>query len=72
MSADNWGACPKCQPVGVFDEMKNDNPRLREDYEQGITQEGEYYCYYSGVCNECGFTYHFKKEEQVWPVVSSI
>ena len=38
---------------------------LREDYEIGITPDGEFYAIYSGGCRECSFSFEFKHEEKV-------
>jgi len=37
---------------------------LREDYELGIL-DGEFYVYYSGKCDVCGFEFKYKHEEKV-------
>lgn len=60
MSADNWGTCPQC---------KADGTTLREDYETGIDEDGEFYFYYSGGC-ECGFKFLKRINEKV-PVEST-
>ncbi|GAB3776643.1 hypothetical protein FB382_004355 [Nocardioides ginsengisegetis] len=38
---------------------------LREDYEMGLDEDGEFYVIYSGGCRECGLTHKFKHSEQV-------
>lgn len=35
---------------------------LREDYEIGMLQDGSFYCSYGCSCQECGFSFAFKKE----------
>lgn len=70
MSADAWGECPKCRqtkqtkaPVG--------NPQfrldetIRMDYEQSITEDGLYYCYFSALCSVCGWKFSRNREEKV-------
>lgn len=37
---------------------------LREDYEQGI-HEGKYFCDYSAVCQQCGWSFTFNHEEKL-------
>jgi len=44
------------------DEEYSDTP-LREDYEVGIDSEGNGYVIYSGVCQNCGASWKFKKED---------
>lgn len=62
MSADNWGICPVCHPGGNIDEYEH---TLREDYEQGMQSDGEYYVIYSCSCKECGFRWGYRHTEQV-------
>ena len=38
---------------------------LREDYELGITEGGEFYVYYSCMCDKCGFEHEFEYKAQV-------
>lgn len=43
---------------------KLENPKqleqtLREDYSQGIDENGEYSCSYGASCQECGFSFSF-------------
>lgn len=55
MSADNWTVCPVC---------KNDTT-LREDYEQGMTEDGNYYLDYSCSCQFCAFKWGVKLDRQL-------
>lgn len=32
-------------------------PTLREDYEQGLTEKGQYYSFFSAFCHVCQFTF---------------
>jgi len=56
MSADNWAVCPKCERDRVFDAKE---ATMREDYELGITEEGEFYIRYKAACLKCGFSHKF-------------
>ena len=38
---------------------------LREDYDLGITPQGEFYAAYSGKCEKCGLYFRFCHKEQV-------
>ena len=38
---------------------------FREDYEQGVLPDGEYYISYCGSCEECGLSHSFKHSEQL-------
>jgi len=38
---------------------------LREDYEQHITEDGDYYIRYHAHCENCGFDFRFKHNERV-------
>lgn len=39
-------------------------PSLREDYEQGMDDDGYYLVSYSANCHECGFSWQFEHKEQ--------
>ncbi len=45
---------------------------FREDYEQGMTDQGEYFVRYSGQCTTCSFGHKFKHDEQVLKVDTNI
>ena len=38
---------------------------FREDYEQGMTDCGEYFVSYSGHCSKCGFRHSHEFKEQI-------
>jgi hypothetical protein len=38
---------------------------LREDYELGIDEDGEFYVYFSASCEECGFKFSFKETRKL-------
>ena len=38
---------------------------LREDYEIGITETGEFYISYAGRCRDCGFEHIVEEEKQL-------
>lgn len=40
---------------------------FREDYEQGMDEEGEYSVSYSGHCGKCGFSHEYTFSQQVLP-----
>lgn len=47
----------------------DDNPELpdnfREDYEQGVLEDGTYFVSYHGECHDCGFKFSYKHEEKL-------
>lgn len=72
--ADEMMQAKKLNSLSAFEEAKekyNEFIRqelrntLREDYECCITQDGNFYISYSGVCQECGFSKQFKIDEQL-------
>lgn len=44
-----------------------DDTTLREDYELGVTDTGEFYVHYGCSCSKCGFKFSYKHEEQLKP-----
>ncbi len=38
---------------------------LREDWEVGVSDSGQFYVNYRGSCENCGFEFRFTHEEQV-------
>ena len=42
-----------------------DTESLREDYELGITNEGEFFVIYRASCEYCGFKHDFKHEQML-------
>lgn len=66
MSADNWTYCPKCQPEGQLEDHELYGEHLlREDYEQGMSRDGQYEVVYRCSCRECGFHWEYRHKEQV-------
>jgi len=57
---EEYEAAQKNVPSGKVEE-----PTLREDYEQGISEDGMYFLYYSGNCVECGLSHQEKIEKNV-------
>lgn len=39
---------------------------LREDYEIGVYEDGEFSISYKGYCDKCKFNYEYKHKEQVY------
>lgn len=62
MSADSYAYCPKCQPEG---KREGERQEFREDYEQGVMPDGEYFVSYSGQCRVCGFRHEFKHSQDL-------
>ena len=60
MSADNWGTCPKCHGV-----IGNTFNTLREDYDIGIDENGEFEIDYCASCKECKFQFKFNYKQDV-------
>lgn len=64
MSADNWAVCPRCKRDAAspddFEERE-----FREDYEQHVTEVGEYFINYHGECQRCGLKHSFKHKQQL-------
>lgn len=60
---------------GEYEDLKkaaqdyDDDPELptnfREDYEQGVSDDGSYSVSYHGECQDCGFKFTFKYEEKL-------
>lgn len=69
MSADNWAVCPACHHNHDPEDTEH---TLREDYEQGILPEGEYYVIYKAHCQVCGFHWEYNHSEQVLPAPSTM
>ncbi len=42
---------------------ENDGTPLREDYEQGINEDGTLFVVYSGVCQICGASWQFRTKD---------
>ncbi len=42
-------------------ESESEGTPLREDYEVGVDRIGQCYIIYSGVCQDCGASWQFKK-----------
>ena len=74
MSAYNWAYCPKCKKdfyknlpsglTGAHFEERGEGFTLREDWVIGVV-EGKFYVLFSAYCAVCGFSFHFKKEEEI-------
>lgn len=45
---------------------------FREDFQQGMTEDGEYIVSYSGRCIACSFAHKFSHNEQVFKVETNI
>ena len=43
----------------------NEDRTLREDYEIGVTEEGDFYAIYRCSCNVCDFSYYYKYEKNI-------
>lgn len=58
--ADEWRAlvAEAEKPVDVPE-------TLREDYQLGVTDGGEFYVIYRCSCQHCGFAHEFKHEQQL-------
>lgn len=79
MSATNWDTCPRClaERKAAQSQLHKDAKAsygkvsaveyhsLREDYEIGITDEGEFYVIYRASCEQCDFAHEFKHEEKL-------
>lgn len=50
-------------------EEADDETTLREDYEQGVNDDGSVYFYYSCFCETCGFDKNIKYEENEHRIV---
>jgi len=51
--------------VALANEEIELDTNLREDYEQGTDEDGEYYVSYSCQCNECDFSWQYKHKETI-------
>lgn len=45
--------------------LENMESTLREDYELGITREGQFCVIYKARCSRCGFAHTFKHEQML-------
>lgn len=67
MSADNWAICPNCKKadwrvaLGQDEELPH---TLREDYEQGMSEDGEYFVSYRCSCIACNWRWEYRHTEQ--------
>lgn len=65
MSADNWTVCPKCWNEGRVLRMTDLEPyaelppTMREDYEIGLDEEGDFTVSYRCYCKTCKFIWRF-------------
>lgn len=64
MSADNWTACPKCQPDLDTTTCGPGEAKLREDWELGIIGN-EFYVNYRASCRQCKYRFNYKHEERL-------
>ena len=55
----------KLEKLNKEEKDRGDNSSLREDYKMGITNEGEFYIGYSGVCSVCDFKYTYNFDKQL-------
>lgn len=61
MAADNYGVCPSCLKKGDKDEQEiRDASTLRENFEVGIDEKGEFFVIYDGQCEVCKFGFRFR------------
>jgi len=60
--ADSYGRIPadlyEADVIGLKNWPKLEHT-LREDYEQGIDEDGEYTCSFRAACNVCHFSFTF-------------
>lgn len=42
-----------------------DESSLREDYEIGIYDDGKFHVNYSGRCQQCGYGFNYKHEQEI-------
>jgi len=65
---DKYGKISQEEYERLKEELDNekddeyDGTPLREDYEQGVDNKGYCYIIYSGVCQNCGASWQFRKE----------
>lgn len=79
MYAEATASYGKASPEEYIQSLKRaqefaaENPEemLREDYEQGIDEDGEYSVSYRAGCDVCGFTFSYKHSEQAASLESS-
>jgi hypothetical protein len=60
--SESYGKIPSDKYMDAVREIQNPKPleqTLREDYEQGIDEDGEYSCLYRAGCTVCNFSFTF-------------
>ncbi len=66
---DLYGKIQPEEYVREFNKVKfskeTDKESLREDYEIGLDEDGEFYVIYHCGCSECGFEFEYKHTEKV-------
>jgi|SRR6185312_970893 len=69
---DSYGKIPPDEYLKMVNKTKPImDETLQEDYTIQTSSDGEFYVSYSCRCNECGFSYNFKHEEQLVIVVNN-
>ena len=51
------------QEITAAESPVNLSETLREDYEQGMKENGEYFVSYSGYCSSCGFEFTYSHKQ---------
>lgn len=68
MSADNWAICPRCLDRTrreTIHEVDIETLRtFREDFDQGMDEDGTFSVHYKGGCATCGFSHAFVHTDQ--------
>jgi hypothetical protein len=67
-----YGTLPREQYLALVKEAEAPQPEvkrtLREDYELGTEEDGEFYVTYRCSCNVCGYAAKFEHKEVLTPV----
>lgn len=60
-----YGKVSEEEYLDSLNQLKVDEETLREDYEIGIDERGEFYVDYSCRCQTCGFGFHYKHSQML-------
>jgi hypothetical protein len=60
-----YGQVTESEYLRLVDKGKMLESTLREDYEIGIDQDGEFYVSYLGHCDMCGFEFSYEYKQQL-------
>jgi len=60
-----YGEIPEEEYLSALHPTDEDKTPMREDWEIGMSDSGEFYLYYSCKCTRCGFNWKYQYEDHV-------